>query len=454
MNYKRTLITCYIGFITQAIVANFAPLLFLRFHNEYNIPLGKIALISTVFYITQIVVDILCAAIVDHIGYRKSVVVSQFLAGVGLIGLAVLPNLLSSPFAGILISVVVYAMGSGLIEVLVSPIVEACPFEHKDSVMSLLHSFYCWGAVGVVSLSTIFFAIFGIEYWWVLACLWALLPLFNIYNFMTCPIERLTQEGKGLSAKKLLGIPLFWGFLLLMIGAGASEASMAQWASAYVESALGFSKTIGDIVGPCMFAVSMGLSRTVYGKYGHKMNLVNFMMGSGILCLACYLLAAVSANPVLGLIGCIVCGFSVGIMWPGSISIASGKIPFGGTGLFAFLAMAGDLGASIGPAAIGVITQNAGDNMKAGMLAGCVFPAILIASLCLIRRMQLKSKNIETERLKSTPIFAPFSGFSVHLQIELSHRNKNVIINKGGDLSELPSDERKCACFALFLCQG
>ena len=390
MNYKRTLITCYIGFITQAIVANFAPLLFLRFHNEYNIPLGKIALISTVFYITQIVVDILCAAIVDHIGYRKSVVVSQFLAGVGLIGLAVLPNLLSSPFAGILISVVVYAMGSGLIEVLVSPIVEACPFEHKDSVMSLLHSFYCWGAVGVVSLSTIFFAIFGIEYWWVLACLWALLPLFNIYNFMTCPIERLTQDGKGLSAKKLLGIPLFWGFLLLMIGAGASEASMAQWASAYVESALGFSKTIGDIVGPCMFAVSMGLSRTVYGKYGHKMNLVNFMMGSGILCLACYLLAAVSANPVLGLIGCIVCGFSVGIMWPGSISIASGKIPFGGTGLFAFLAMAGDLGASIGPAAIGVITQNAGDNMKAGMLAGCVFPAILIASLCLIRRMQLK----------------------------------------------------------------
>ena len=390
VNYKRTLITCYIGFITQAIVANFAPLLFLRFHNEYNIPLGKIALISAVFYITQIVVDILCAAIVDHIGYRKSVVVSQFLAGVGLIGLAVLPNLLSSPFAGILISVVVYAMGNGLIEVLVSPIVEACPFEHKDSVMSLLHSFYCWGAVGVVSLSTIFFAIFGIEYWWVLACLWALLPLFNIYNFMTCPIERLTQEGKGLSAKKLLGIPLFWGFLLLMIGAGASEASMAQWASAYVESALGFSKTIGDIVGPCMFAVSMGLSRTVYGKYGHKMNLVNFMMGSGILCLACYLLAAVSANPVLGLIGCIVCGFSVGIMWPGSISIASGKIPFGGTGLFAFLAMAGDLGASIGPAAIGVITQNAGDNMKAGMLAGCVFPAILIASLCLIRRMQLK----------------------------------------------------------------
>ena len=389
-NYKKTLITCYIGFITQAIVANFAPLLFLRFHNEYNIPLGEIALISTVFYVTQIVVDTLCATIVDRIGYRKSVVISQFLAGVGLVGLAILPNLLSNPFAGILICVIVYAMGSGMIEVLVSPIVEACPFEHKDSVMSLLHSFYCWGAVGVISLSTLFFAIFGIEYWWILACLWALLPLFNIYNFMTCPIERLTQEGQGLSAKKLLSIPLFWVFLLLMIGAGASEASMAQWASAYVESALGFSKTIGDIVGPCMFAVSMGLIRTIYGKYGHKMNLVNFMTGSGILCLVCYLLAAVSANPVLGLIGCIVCGFSVGIMWPGSISIASSKIPLGGTGLFAFLAMAGDLGASIGPAAIGVITQNAGDNMKAGMLAACVFPVILIVSLCLLKYMRLK----------------------------------------------------------------
>lgn len=213
-NYKKTLITCYIGFITQAIVANFTPLLFLRFHNEYNIPLGEIALISTVFYVTQIVVDTLCATIVDRIGYRKSVVISQFLAGVGLVGLATLPNLLSNPFAGILISVIVYAMGSGMIEVLVSPIVEACPFEHKDSVMSLLHSFYCWGAVGVISLSTLFFAIFGIEYWWILACLWALLPLFNIYNFMTCPIERLTQEGQGLSAKKTAQHPTLLGFPL------------------------------------------------------------------------------------------------------------------------------------------------------------------------------------------------------------------------------------------------
>lgn len=392
-NYRKTLITCYLGFITQAIVANFAPLLFLRFHSEYGISLGKIALISTVFYITQILIDMFCAKFVDRIGYRKSVVFSQLLSAVGLIGLAFLPKCFPDPFVGIIISVVIYAVGSGLIEVLVSPIVEACPFDNKDSVMSLLHSFYCWGVVGVVALSTLFFAVFGIERWRILACLWALLPLLNTYNFMTCPIERLTDEGKGLTIKELFTLPVFWLFIVLMVGAGASEASMAQWASAYVESALGFSKSIGDIAGPCMFAVSMGLSRLLYGKYGHKIDLTNFMLGSGILCLICYLLAAVSANPVLGLIGCIVCGFSVGIMWPGSISIASVRIPLGGTGLFALLAMGGDLGASIGPGVIGAVTQNANDNMKAGMFAGCVFPVVLIVSICLIKFFLAKTKS-------------------------------------------------------------
>ena len=388
-NYRKTLITCYLGFITQAIVANFAPLLFLRFRSEYGISLGKIALISTVFYITQILIDLFCAKFVDRIGYRKSVVFSQILSVAGLVGLAFLPKAFHDPFIGIMISVVVYAAGSGLIEVLVSPIVEACPFENKDSVMSLLHSFYCWGAVGVVLLSTLFFAVFGIVHWRILACLWALLPLLNAFNFMTCPIERLTDEGKGLTIKELFSRPMFWLFIILMIGAGASEASMAQWASAYVESALGFSKNIGDIAGPCMFAVLMGLSRVIYGKRGHKMNLTNYMLGSGVLCLICYLLAAVSSNPVLGLIGCIVCGFSVGIMWPGSISIASSRIPLGGTGLFALLAMGGDLGASVGPGVIGAVTENANDNMKAGMLAGCVFPIILIISVYLIKKTKL-----------------------------------------------------------------
>lgn len=397
--YRKTLIACYLGFITQAITANFVPLLFLTFHRTYQISLGKIAFISTVFFFTQLLVDLFCAKYVDKIGYRRSVVASEVLSGVGLIGLAVLPDLLPSPYAGILISVMIYAIGSGLIEVLGSPIVEACPFDNKESVMSLLHSFYCWGSVGVILLSTLFFAIFGIENWRILACIWAVIPLYNIFNFLSCPIESLTEEGEGMSISQLFQIPIFWIAIILMVCAGASEISMAQWASAYAESALNIPKSLGDIVGPCLFAVMMGVSRSFYGKYGEKLDLIKFMIGSGVLCLVCYLLAALGPFPILNLAGCIVCGFSVGIMWPGTISITSGKIPLGGTAMFALLAMAGDLGGSIGPGVIGVVTQNANDNLKTGMLAACVFPVVLILSVLFIRkkRAEIKSINQRTE---------------------------------------------------------
>ena len=384
--YQKTLIACYLGFITQAITANFAPLLFLTFHRTYQISLGRIAFISTAFFFTQLLVDLFCAKYVDRIGYRRSVIASEVFSAAGLIGLAFLPSLLPDPYVGILISVIIYAMGSGLIEVLVSPIVEACPFDNKDSVMSLLHSFYCWGSVGVILLSTIFFAIFGIENWRSLACIWALIPLYNTFNFISCPIESLTEEGEGLSIRQLCHIPIFWIALILMVCAGASEISMAQWASAYVESALGISKSIGDIIGPCLFAVMMGMSRSFYGKYGENIDLMKFMIGSGALCLVCYLLSALAPLPFLNLVGCAVCGFSVGIMWPGTISIASKKIPLGGTAMFALLAMAGDLGGSVGPGIVGFVTQNANDNLKVGMLAGCVFPTVLVLSVLLLKR--------------------------------------------------------------------
>ncbi len=383
-NYKKTLIACYLGFITQAIVANFAPLLFLVFHNKLGIPLGQVALISTVFFFTQLVVDLFCAKFVDSIGYRKTVVASEVFAAAGLIGLGTLPSILPNPFVGIIISVMVYAIGSGLIEVLVSPIVEACPFDNKESVMSLLHSFYCWGSVGVILISTLFFAVFGVDSWRIMSCLWAIIPLYNIYNFMTCPIEHLTEEGEGYSIGKLFSIPMFWISIVLMVCAGASELSMAQWASAYAEAALGLSKSVGDIAGPCLFAVSMGICRTFYGKYGEKIDLIKFMIGSGVLCVCCYLLASMSSLPVIGLIGCIICGFSVAIMWPGTISISSKTIPLGGTAMFALLAMAGDLGGSVGPAVVGYVTQNAGDNLKAGLLVGAVFPIVLVISAIII----------------------------------------------------------------------
>lgn len=388
VKYRKTLTACYLGFITQAIAANFAPLLFLKFHTEYNIPLGKIALISTVFFLTQLIVDVLCSYFADRIGYRKCVVASELCSAAGLIGLAFLPGLFQNPLTGIMVSVVIYAVGSGLIEVLGSPIVEACPSEHKEAAMSLLHSFYCWGSVGVILLSTLFFAVFGIDSWKWLACIWAVIPLYNIYNFATCPIEHTADNDGSMKISGLFRIPLFWISIVLMVCAGASELSMAQWASAYTESALGLSKALGDLAGPCMFAVTMGISRVIYGKYGSRLDLMKFMIGSGCLCLICYISAAVSESSVLGLIGCIMCGFSVGIMWPGTISVCSGRLPGGGTAMFALLAMAGDLGGAFGPGLIGNITQSAGNDLKKGMLAGCIFPLVLVLSLLLLRNMQ------------------------------------------------------------------
>ena len=391
-NYQRTLKACYLGFITQAIAANFAPLLFLKFHADYGISLGRIALISTAFYFTQLVVDVFCARFVDKIGYRKSVVASEVASVLGLVGLAFIPDLCADPFTGIIACVIVYAIGSGLIEVLCSPIVEACPFDHKEAVMSLLHSFYCWGSVGVILVSSLFFTVLGIGSWRILACVWALIPLYNIFNFATCPIEHLTEDGKGMTIGQLFRKPLFWVAILLMVCAGASEMSMAQWASAYTEAALGFSKSVGDLIGPCMFAVTMGISRVIYGKYGAKIYLNHYMIASGILCLCCYLLASLSSSPVLGLIGCIFCGFSVGIMWPGTISITSPRLPQGGTALFAFLAMAGDLGGAFGPSLVGTVSQQAGDSLQSGMLAGSVFPLVLIVSLLLLGKNTIKKQ--------------------------------------------------------------
>ena len=385
-NYKKTLIACYFGFITQSISANFAPLLFLTFKSTYGIGFEMIALIPLVFYLTQLLIDLAATKFADKIGYRVCVVSSQILSAAGLVLMAVLPELLPVPFAGILIAVVLYAMGSGLIEVLVSPIVEACPFENKDGMMSLLHSFYCWGAVGVILLSTLFFAAFGVSNWKILTLIWAVVPLVNAFNFMSCPIERLIEDGKGLRIGQLLRLPLFWLLILLMICAGASEATMSQWASAFTESAMGVSKTVGDLAGPCLFALFMGVSRMLYGKLSKKLDLTKTMLGCGILCVVCYLMASLSSVPMVGLAGCALCGISVGIMWPGTISISSQKCPRGGTAMFAFLALAGDLGATVSPTMVGSVSNAVGGDLKIGLLVATAFPLILIFGLIVLHR--------------------------------------------------------------------
>lgn len=381
-NYNRTIHACFIGYIVQAIVNNFVPLLFITLQTSYSISLSQITLLVTFNFGLQLLVDLLSAGFIDKIGYRVSAVAAHVLSAAGLILLTVLPEMLSDPFTGLLIAVMVYAAGGGLLEVLISPIVVACPTDNKEKAMSILHSFYCWGQVGVVLLSTLFFRLAGIEHWKILALLWAIIPVFNGILFLKVPIAPLiSEESEGLKLKELIGNKMFWLFMLLMVCAGASEQAVSQWASAFAERGLGISKTMGDLAGPMMFAVMMGTSRVFYGKYGEKINLKRFMLFSSILCIISYLVISLSPFPVLGLIGCGLCGLSVGILWPGTFSMAALSIRRGGTAMFAFLALAGDLGCSAGPTLVGRVSSNFDNNLKVGILAAIIFPIFLIVGL-------------------------------------------------------------------------
>ena len=379
-NYRPTIYACFVGYVVQAIVNNFAPLLFLTFQRRYGIPLERITLLVSLNFGVQLLVDLLSVKWVDRLGYRASMVLAHGAAALGLILLAVLPGLLPDPYWGLLVAVVCYALGGGLLEVTVSPVMEACPTENKAGAMSLLHSFYCWGHMAVVLLSTGFFALFGVENWPVLALLWALVPLGNLFAFTRVPIAGLLPEGQremGLPA--LLKSGLFWTLFLLMLCAGACEQAVSQWASLFAEEALGVAKTVGDLAGPMFFAGMMGLSRAIYGKLGDRLPLEKSIAVCGIACLGAYLLIAGSPLPVLGLLGCGLCGFSVGILWPGTFSMAARALPAGGTALFALLALAGDLGCSGGPTYVGFLSGSLG--LRAGIAWGCVFPALLLLGL-------------------------------------------------------------------------
>lgn len=385
-NYRHTQYACYLGYITQAIVNNLAPLLFVIFQQAFAISLEKITLLVTGNFCLQLLVDLIAARFVDKIGYRPCVVAAHLFAAAGLIGMGTFPRLFPDPYAGLMLAVGLYAIGGGLIEVLISPIVEACPTENKASVMSLLHSFYCWGTVGVILLSTLFLQAAGRDSWSLLALLWAILPLCNAVYFTQVPIVPLTQEGESLPLGKLFSMKLFWFFALLMVAAGACEQAMSQWASAFAESGLGVSKTVGDLAGPCLFAVLMGCARVIYAKFGDRLNLLNTQMLSAGLCVVAYLLAALSPNPLLALLGCGLCGLSVGILWPGTISVASRSLPKGGTAMFALLALFGDLGCSGGPTLVGMVSGAFGGELKTGLLFAVVFPVFLIAAALACKR--------------------------------------------------------------------
>ncbi len=385
--YNKTITACFVGYIVQAIVNNFVPLLFLTFQRTYGIPLSRITILVTVNFGVQLVVDLVSVSFADRIGYRASMVMAHVFSAAGLIALTVLPEILPGSFVGILCSVVIYAVGGGLLEVLVSPVVEACPSDNKEKAMSMLHSFYCWGHVGVVAVSTAFFAVFGISSWKILALIWALVPLCNMVVFTKVPIASLMEEGdKGLSVKELCTMKAFWVLLVMMVCAGASEQAVSQWASTFAEKGLGISKTAGDLAGPMAFAVLMGTARVFYGKYGEKINLDKFMTYSSILCIVSYLWISLIPSPQISLIGCAVCGLSVGIMWPGTFSKAAAALPRGGTAMFALLALGGDVGCSGGPTLVGMVSSALGENLKLGILAGVSFPVLLLAGIFLQKK--------------------------------------------------------------------
>ncbi|MBQ8410691.1 MAG: MFS transporter [Ruminiclostridium sp.] len=385
-NYKHTIAACYIGYIAQAIVNNFIPLLFITFHNIYDISLEKIGLLVTVNFTTQLIVDIISAKLADKIGYRPLVVAAHIFATIGLISLAFLPDILPNPYIGLCFSIILYAIGGGLTEVIISPIVEACPTEGKSAAMSLLHSFYCWGSVLVVVGTTLFFNIFGTEMWRIIACIWAIIPLFNIFYFCFVPINPLNEEGDGMGVRQLVKTSTFRIFVLFIFCAGASELAMSQWASAFAETGLNVSKTTGDLLGPCFFAILMGTSRIVHAKFGERISLEKYLSGSAALCVLSYLIASLSPIPVISLIGCGICGFSVGAMWPGTYSLASERCPKGGTTMFALLALAGDAGCSSGPAIVGFVSSALNDDLKLGLLSAIAFPLILLIGLLLTRK--------------------------------------------------------------------
>lgn len=377
-SYKHTVFASYCGYITQAIVNNFAPLLFLIFQDEFNIPLEQITLLVTVNFIVQLTVDLLTAKFVHKIGYRRALVASHVFACAGIAGLAVLPGIMP-PFAGLMTSVVLYAVGGGLTEVLISPLVEACPNDNKAGAMGLLHSFYCWGSVITVLLSTLFLFIFGKQSWRVLSLVWATFPALVSVYFLKVPIPEMEEEhGGGMSIRELCKSRVFWVMAVLILCAGGSELAMSQWASAFAESALGVDKTVGDIMGPCFFAVLMGTSRVFYAKISARINLLKYMIACGILCIASYMLAAFSPFPMLALLGCGICGFSVGAMWPGTFSTAAELLPRGGTAMFALLALAGDSGCSAGPTLVGIMSGAMGGGLKTGLPFAAIFPLLLI----------------------------------------------------------------------------
>lgn len=404
LTFKHTVYASYIGYVTLAIINNISPLLFVSFQRDLDISLEKIGILVIVNFGVQMLVDFIAAKYVDKIGYRKAIVAAHVFAVIGLLCMGILPNIMPAPYAGLIIAICVNSIGGGLTEVLISPIVESVPGDQKASAMSLLHSFYCWGCVAVILLSTLFFNIAGTINWYLLPVLWSIVPLLNIFFFAKVPINKLVEDGQTVPMRKLFSVKIFWLLLILMLSAGAAEQAVSQWSSLFAESGLGVSKTVGDLLGPCAFAVLMGVSRVLYGIYGGKIKLRKALLVSSVFCTASYFLMIFSRDRILSLVGCALCGLFVGIMWPGLLSLSAKYYPAGGTAMFAIMALAGDVGCAAGPGLVGAVSgavETAGMTianslfagqssteigLKIGLTAAVVFPVILLIGLLMLRK--------------------------------------------------------------------
>ncbi|MBO5439724.1 MAG: MFS transporter [Clostridia bacterium] len=393
-NFKYTITASFLGYTTQAIMLNFPPLLFVFFGEEFGITPIQITVLISSNFVLELLVDIIASKYAEKIGYRKLVICADVFAILGLVVMAlatvVLPK--SFVFYGLMVAMMLCGVGGGLMEVLISPIVEACPTKNKAGFMSLLHSFYCWGQFAVVLLSTLFFKLVGIERWYIIACVWTIIPLIGLILFTFAPINHLVEEGKGAKLGTLLKSGTFWLFLIMMLCAGASELTMSQWASYFAESALGVEKWVGDLLGPCMFALTMALTRVFYAKVSEKLKLDTAILISSVICVATYVLAIISSNPILSLIGCATCGFGCGVLWPATYSLASQRIPNGGVLMFGVLALLGDGGCLVGPSLAGSVSSLFNDDIRVGFLVALIFPVLMaVSSLVLVLKRRKNS---------------------------------------------------------------
>ncbi|MBQ2709989.1 MAG: MFS transporter [Clostridia bacterium] len=392
LTYRHTLSACHVCFIIQSIVNNYSPLLFVTYANEFALTLDQLTLLVTFNFIVQMAVDAIGVRWADKIGYRRGMVIAHATSFFGIAGLALFTKILF-PFAGLMIATVFCALGSGFIEVIASPVVEALPTDEKSSAMSLLHSFYCWGHIAIVLLSTLFFALFGTENWRILTLLWALVPALNCVAFFFVPVvEAKGGEAERLSVRGIARMPEFKFFLMLMICGGAAEQAIAQWSSMFAESGLGVSKTVGDLLGPCLFGLMMAIARTFYGAMGGRIPLAKFMTVGAVGIFAGTMLTVLSPIPELALVGCGMVGVFVGIFWPGTLSLAAGRLPQAGAAMFAMLALAGDIGCALGPGIVGFVAEKIGtsDGLKTGIFCSIIFPILALLSLI---ALQIRDKS-------------------------------------------------------------